>query len=430
MNKISWIFHVAKRYFLTKRKEKGHTASILSIMGIAVGVMTLISVIAVMNGFQQGFITSINEIRSFHIRINSGKILSDDVKDEILANKEINAITPFIDIETIIRGFFDDQRGASVRAVEQDILLKDCGLADKLTMTKGSFDLSGEHSLVLGGDLASRLGVGPGDIVNLLSLAGKGYEKLSPVNIEFTVKGIFHSTFYEIDSTMAFISLDDAYLFAPESDYVYGIKLNNHYRDREALWKLKQISALDELHIESWRDYNRSFFSALLMEKVMMMTLISLIFVVVAVNIFHSMKRSVVERVTEIALMKAVGAAPFSVQSVFIIEGAMIGILGSSLGAVLGYILSININSIFNIAENIINSVTFYFSEMAGRGGSINEVQIYTGASYFLQDVPIKIMTGDVVYITSMAFFSALAAAWFASRGVATIKPTEVLRYE
>ena len=79
MSRLNWIFHVSKRYFMTKRKEKGHTASILSILGIAVGVMTLIAVIAVMNGFQQGFITNINEIRSFHIRINGGEILSEEL---------------------------------------------------------------------------------------------------------------------------------------------------------------------------------------------------------------------------------------------------------------------------------------------------------------------------------------------------------------
>jgi len=430
MKKISWIFHVAKRYFLTKRKEKGHTASVLSIMGIAVGVMTLITVIAVMNGFQQGFITNINEIRSFHIRINSRSLLSEEIEDEILAVKGINAVTPFADIQTIVRGLFDDQRGAAVRAVDEHILQKDGGLAEKLIMSKGDFDLSADRSIVLGSDLARTLGVRPGDPVNLLSLAGKGYEKLSPVNIEFTVTGIFNSGYYEINSTMAFISISDSGLFVPESEFVYGVKLDNHYRDREALWKLGQLAAINNIPMESWRDYNSSFFSALLMEKVMMMILISLIFVVVAVNIFHTMKRSVVERITEIALMKAVGATPFSIQSVFILEGAIIGILGSSIGTVLGYVLSFNINTIFDLAETIINNAAYFFAEIAGKAGPIDEFNIYSGSSYFLKEVPIEIMTGDVVYITSIALFSALAAAWSASRGVAAIKPTEVLRYE
>jgi lipoprotein-releasing system permease protein len=430
MNKISWIIHVAKRYFLTKRKEKGHTASILSIMGIAVGVMTLITVIAVMNGFQQGFITNINEIRSFHIRINSGKVLAEEQEEEILNVKGVNAVTPFADIQTIIRGLFDDQKGAAVRAVDEDILLKDKGLAEKLTISKGAFDLKGRGSIVLGSDLARSLGVRPGDPVMLLSLAGKGYEKLSPINIEFIVTGIFNSGYYEINSTMAFISLNDAELFVPVSDYVYGIKLDNHYRDREALSKLGEIDSLRYLSLESWRNYNRSFFSALLMEKMMMMVLISLIFVVVAVNIFHSMKRSVVERIEEIALMKAVGATAFSIQSVFILEGAIIGVLGSSLGAVLGYLISYNINGIFDLVEKIINFFTSFLAGITGQAGPINDFNIYSGSSYFLQEVPIEIMTGDVVYITSMALFSALAAAWYASRGVATIKPAAVLRYE
>ena len=229
---------------------------------------------------------------------------------------------------------------------------------------------------------------------------------------------------------MAFISLKDASLFVPESDFVFGVKLDNHYRDREALAKLKKLSSIEGMYMESWREYNYSFFSALMMEKVMMMLLISLIFIVVAVNIFHSMKRSVVERITEIALMKAVGATPVSVQSIFIFEGLIIGIIGSSLGAALGYLISFNINNIFGFVEYTINSIASFFSRISGVPGPLNEVNIYSGSSYFLQEIPVEIMTGDVLYITGMALFSALAAAWYASRGVSTIKPAEILRYE
>ncbi len=430
MDKISWVLYVAKRYIMTKRKEKGHAASLLSILGIAVGVMTLIAVIAVMNGFQQGFITNINEIRSYHIRIESGEALTEKMKEEILSVKGVNAVSQFADVQTIIRGMFDDQRGAALRAVNDHILQTDHGMAEKLIITRGTFDLSGERAIVLGSELARTLGVRPGDRVNLLSLAGKGYEKLSPVNLEFNVIGIFQTGYNEINSTMAFISLKDASLFVPESDFVFGVKLDNHYRDREALAKLKKLSSIEGMYMESWREYNYSFFSALMMEKVMMMLLISLIFIVVAVNIFHSMKRSVVERITEIALMKAVGATPVSVQSIFIFEGLIIGIIGSSLGAALGYLISFNINNIFGFVEYTINSIASFFSRISGVPGPLNEVNIYSGSSYFLQEIPVEIMTGDVLYITGMALFSALAAAWYASRGVSTIKPAEILRYE
>jgi len=424
MNRVLWIFHVASRYFLTKRKEKGHTASILSIAGIAVGVMTLMGVIAVMNGFQQGFITNINEIRSYHIRIEGGKPLENELRERILSVGGVVSVTPFVDIETIIQGFIPEQKGAALRAVEPSHMEEDEGFAAKVTVTDGLFDLSEERSIVLGSDLALSLGVRTGNKVNILSLAGKGYEKLSPVNIQFEVKGIFRSGFGDINSTMAFISLESAHLFAPESDIVYGVKLDNHYRDREALRSLKREEGLSEVYMESWRDYNKSFFSALLMEKVMMMVLISLIFLIVAVNIFHSMKRSVVERIEEVALMKAVGAAPFSVQSVFIMEGAIIGVLGSSLGVLLGYVVTLNINSLFGVVENVVNSIRALAS------GPVDEFSIYTGSSYYLQRIPVEIMTGDVVYITSVALLSALAAAWIASRGVSSVKPAVVLRYE
>lgn len=424
VKKFQWIYHIASRYFLTKRKEKGHTASILSISGIAVGVMTLMGVMAVMNGFQQGFITNINEIRSYHIRIDGDKALTPELKETILSLDGVAAVTPFIDIQTILQGFMSEQSGAAIRAVEPSILDFDKGFADKITISDGVFDLSDERSIVIGADLAFSLGIRPGDTINLLSLAGKGYEKLSPVNLEFLVKGTFRSGYYEINSTMAFIPLSASYLFAPESDTVYGIKLVNHYRDREVLRNLRQLSGLEGLYMESWRDYNKSFFSALLMEKIMMMILISLIFLVVAVNIFHSMKRSVVERIEEIALMKAVGATRGAIQAVFITEGAIIGFLGSLFGAVLGYLVTTNINAVFGIVETLVNKIR------SSGNSPADDFAIYTGSSYYLQRVPIEIMTPDVIYITSVALLSAVVAAWIASRGVTSVKPAVVLRYE
>ncbi len=388
------------------------------------------TVIAVMNGFQQGFITNINEIRSFHIRLETGKILSKDNEDQILSVKGVKAVNVFADIQTIIQGQISEPKGAGVRAVKEDIIKKDIGFAERVLIIRGEFDLSDERSIIIGSELAHSLAVRPGDTVNLLSLAGKGYEKLSAVNVEFTVKGIFKSSFYEIDNYMAFISIDSAYLFVPESDYVYGLKLDNHYRDREVLWRLKKLDILDGIFLESWRSYNSSFFGTLLMEKVMMMLLISLIFIVVAVNIFHSMKRSVVERVEEIALLKAVGAAPLSIQSIFIIEGAMIGILGSSIGAALGYIVSKNVNSIFDLVEKIVNTLSSLINNLAGKGESFNDFSIYSGVSFYLNEVPVVIMGFDVLYITGAALLSALVAAWFASKGISAVKPIEILRYE
>ncbi len=428
--RLSWILHIAKRYFLTKRKEKGHTASILSVSGIAVGVMTLMTVISVMNGLQQGKIANINEIRSFHIRVEAGEPLSDEVEKKLLSIKCVNAVNEFADIDTIIHGFFKEQKFAAVRAVNENILEKDSGFSEHITITKGEFNISDERSIVLGSLLARSLGVRPGDTVDLLSLAGKGYEKLSPVNIEFEVKGIFTCGYDEINYAMAFISMESASLFVPESDYVYGLKLDNHFRDREVIGKINNMGIFDGVFIESWRSYNRSLFSALKMEKVMMMLLVSLIFIVVAVNIFHSMRRSVIERLEEIALMKAVGAEPVSIQLIFILEGAVIGFLGSTIGAVLGYLVSTNVNPIFNGVGKVIGFVSSIINSLFNGGGFITDLPINSSSTSYLTEVSVVIMSSDVVYIIGIAFFSALAAAWIASKRISIVKPVRVLRYQ
>ena len=162
----------------------------------------------------------------------------------------------------------------------------------------------------------------------------------------------------------------------------------------------------------------------------MMMVLISFIFIVVAVNIFHAMKRSVVERIEEIALMKAVGATGGEIQFIFITEGLIIGILGSFIGVLSAYTISHNVNGIFHFVERLVLFFIDLFSRFTRGRETMNGDGIYRGTLYFFQELPVEIMSSDVLYVTATALFSVLAAAWCASRAVSTIRPAKVLRYE
>ena len=198
-----------------------------------------------------------------------------------------------------------------------------------LGILEGDFDIRGGYKAVIGNELAKYLHVSTGNTINVVSLSGNSFSSLRPGTLELTITGIFQSGYYEFDRGMIFISGLSAPLLNPgtsEGEKIIGIKLKNQYRDMETLAALK--SALPGAEIVSWRDYNKSFFSALRIEKITMMLLIALIFVVIGVNIFNSIKRTVAEKLEDIAVLYSLGAPDWSVKRIFLIEGVIIGLAG------------------------------------------------------------------------------------------------------
>jgi lipoprotein-releasing system permease protein len=420
----SWVLTTAFRYLFTKRKEKGHVAALLSILGIAVGVMTLVIVLSVMNGFQHNYIDNINEVLSYHLRLDKkGEPLDSEDLDDLSQLKGVNVVVPFIDFQTTLRGEYSEPDVALIRAVPPETREKDSSLASHLTIEAGDFDLSQPGTIVLGAQLALSQGVFPGDKVTLLSLAGDGFSRLAIREEEFLVTGTVRCGYLEYDSSLGFISLESARTIMGEDYQVYGIKTDHinkedHYQGQiEALFQNR-----DDIKVTNWKEYNTAFFDALRMEKVMMFLVVSLVFLVVAVNIFHSLKRSVSERMEEIALLKSLGASPGQVKGIFLLEGFYISLMGVSLGLGLGVFLTVNINEVFSVVESVVNGVMGLFRASG--------ISIYSSRNYYLVDVPVLIMPWDLIFIGSAAILFSLGGAWLASAPVAEIKPAEVLNIE
>ncbi|MDC7219356.1 MAG: ABC transporter permease [Spirochaetales bacterium] len=423
-NNSKWVLTTALRYLFTKRKEKGHVAALLSILGIAVGVMTLIIVLSVMNGFQHNYIDNINEVISYHLRLDrGGEELSPEDWAALDGVPGITAAVPFIDFQTTLRGEYSEPDVALIRGVPIDVRETDPSFTKHLSIESGEFDLSEPGSIVLGAQLAMSQGVFPGDRVTLLSLAGQGLSRLSLQEQEFTVTGTVRCGYLEYDRTLGFISLDSARSIMGEDYLVYGLKTSNI--NREERWKkgLEELYAdSEELRISTWKEYNVAFFDALRMEKVMMFLVVSLVFLVVAVNIFHSLKRSVSERMEEIALLKSMGASPVQVQGIFLLEGLYISLAGVGSGLILGLSLALNINEVFDFVEMVVNGVMGLFRSSG--------ISIYSSMNYYLVEVPVLIMPWDLIFIGGAAVLLSLGGAWLASAPVAEIQPAEVLNIE
>jgi lipoprotein-releasing system permease protein len=420
----NWVLGTAFRYLFTKRKEKGHVAALLSILGIAVGVLTLVVVLSVMNGFQHNYIDNINEVISYHLRLDreGGEIAGEELQ-AVGSISGIKAVVPFTDFQTTIRGEFSEPAVALVRGLPPDARERDPDLAAHLEIDSGKFDISRKGTIVLGAELALNQGIFPGDRITLLSLAGKGLSRLALQEQEFLVTGTVRTGYLEYDKSLGFVSLESAREIMGEDYLVYGVKTARI--SREKIFKQRIENALaggEEIRVSTWKEFNTAFFEALRMEKVMMFLVVSLVFLVVAVNIFHSLKRSVSERMEEIALLKSLGATPGEVQSIFILEGLFVSLAGVLCGLGLGISLALNINEVFSLVELVVNSVMGLFRASG--------ISIYSSMNYYLVDVPVLIMGPDLLFIGSAAVLFSLGGAWLASAPVAEIKPAEVLNIE
>lgn len=433
--RIDWILYVARRHFRTRRREKGHAAALLSITGLAVGVMTLVAVLAVMNGFQMSTIEGILEVNSYHLRVESGAAneRSPVLQDRIRALPGVDAVVPFVELQSLARGLFGEPQAVMLRGVPRDVMQLDSGLREHLSVIRGRFDLDGEDSIVLGAELARALGVRVGDQVSFLSVSGGELDVRRPREAVLQVTGLFHTGFLDYDRTWGFISLAAAERrFEIDEVPIWGIKLTDRFADRRVGARVAEVLAGEETRMVSWREYNRSIFGALRVEKLMMSFLIGLIFVVVGANIYQSLRRSVHERSEEIAVLKALGAPPHSVQLVFIIEGLVIGLTGGFLGVTAGLAVAANINAVFAAAEAVVNSLADVTDILLWPFGITvaADFSIFSPTYFYIMEVPSRVFFWEVAGIFLFALLSGGLAALAVSRQITRIKPAEVLRYQ
>ena len=432
--KNKWVLFVASRYIF---KGRGNSP-VLSVLGIAVGVLALIVIIAVMNGFQLGFIESIVEVSSYHLRLESippARIAG--VLEDVRSVPSVKSAVPFMEFQALARGRRSAQQAVLARGVPQDALEQDAGMKAKLEFEAGFFDISDTDSVLLGTELARRLGLGLGDEVTLFSITG-----IMSANEEdegrdtFKIKGIFRTGYYEYDCSWAFINIENKNIFADKDNLMIGVKISSRFNDRHALEQVKkQLSPLpggEEIKFSSWRDYNRSFFGALRTEKLFMFILVGLIFIVVGLNIFQAQRRAVLQRREEIGLLRAVGGTQRAVRFVFVCDGAIIGFTGAGIGLVFGLIIASNIPDFFSLVESVVNFFIGIVNIVTGffGGGWAGNFAVFSPAVFYIKEIPSRILPSEVIFIFMFGFLSALAAAWFASGKTSKINPAEVLRYE
>ncbi len=431
--KIAWMLFVSKRFSHVDSKGRSALTSYLSSLGIAFGVMTLIVVMAVMNGFQLGYIESILEISSYHTRASTetrelGTIFENLARESSL----VRSVTPFYEAQALVVGSASRQQAAMLRFVPKTILSDDEGFSSQVRIISGSFDLQ-PNTTVIGSSLARSLGVHVGDSINILAMSGSSDTDLFSDSRLFRVSGIFSSDYTEINSSFMFFSFDTGTNVLGENAVPnYGIKLHNSESDYLFLGEIEdmllQNGIISGVTIETWRSYNRAFFGALRVEKILLLLLVFMIFIIVGVNIFNSMRRMVFERREEIAVLSALGSTSTNIQAIFIVRGLIIGLAGALVGLLLGVLISLNMGTVFLLISKTIYYVQYFFV-MIFNSSNLYLVTENPMFSFYAQ-IPTRMDSGETILITLFGLLSALCSSWIASRKILKLYAAEVLRYE
>ena len=422
-------------------------AAVLAAGGLAAGTATLLVVLAVMNGFQLGFIENIVEIGSYHVRVapggqssGAGPAAADRAAfaARLAGVDGVSAAVPFAELPALVSPSGGAGPGASrglvLRVVPPDVRRLDAGFARRVRMVAGEFAVQEPGSAVVGAELAAWLGVRPGDTVAIFTLDGAaaGAAGLQPRHLELVVTGIFRSGLYEYDLSWAFVGPATLLAAAPRTQFVYGIKLANRFRDAAAQTALAAaVAPVDPAaRVQSWRVFNRALFAALRVEKLLLTVILGLVFLVVAYNVLQGLRRRVLERGMEIGLLRAVGAPPWVVRAVFVWEGALLGILGAGVGTALGLLMAYNLDGVFGLLATIANAALALAALVPGSAAAPAPVELFSPQTFYLDEVPSRLIVSEVVLVAGFAAAAPAASGLLAAARAARVAAAAALRAE
>lgn len=389
--------------------------SAVSMLGIGLGVAALIVVLSVMNGFQKEVTGRMLSVIS-HIEVFSpgGDALQDPERTlaEVRQNGEVVGAAPFVDQQSLLaRG--DLMQGAIVRGIDPQQEPQVTELALQLRDTLLPQLQPGMFKVLLGSDLARKLGVGTGDQVTLVAPSGQ----VTPAGVmprlkQVTVAGTFSSGHYEYDSTLALLHIEDAErIYRVAGPTGIRIKLRDMNRARQVADELAATLS-GHLLILDWTRQNRTWFAAVQLEKRMMFIILALIVAVAAFNLVSTLVMTVQDKRADIAILRTLGASPMSILKVFVVQGALVGVLGTLGGLLLGLLIAFNIDVIVPFIENLLR-VSFLPKDI-----------------YLISRMPSDPRASDIVPVALISLLLSLAATLYPSWRASHVNPAEALRYE
>ncbi|MFZ5905879.1 MAG: lipoprotein-releasing ABC transporter permease subunit [Nitrospirota bacterium] len=407
---LPYQFFIALRYLRSKKKHKGISVnSLISVGGVAVGVMALLVVLSVMSGFHEDLQKKILGVNAHVVILSYQGSIPDyrEVMDRLEGEKDIVSSSPFV-LGQVMVSSGKRAHGVFLRGIAPETEVHTTELTRH--MKEGSIEnLSTEGDMpgiIIGREMSGSLGVFQGDVINVLSPVGKiGPLGMLPKIRQFKVVGIFEVGMFEYDSNLVLTNLSAAQDFFDMKDEVTGIqlKLDDIYTAATVREQLEDKYSFP-LHVRDWMQMNKNLFSALKLEKFAMFVILILIILVASFNIVSNLIMNVIEKKREIAILKAMGATDRGIMAIFMLQGLVIGLVGTILGVAGGYLLSYILNTyqIIKLPADV----------------------------YYLSHLPVKMNFSDFMTVSLSALIISFLATIYPAWQAARLNPVEPLRYE
>ena len=415
--KYEWF--IGLRYLKAKRKQSFISIiTIISILGVTVGVSAMIIVLSVFSGFEKTLRQKILGTQAHLVVLKAnqeGMDQYEEVVREVEQVKGVVSATPFI-FNQVMLSSESSVLGVVLNGIDPDRVGKVIELAHN--MKAGSLEdlkTEGESSgIILGVELAKRLGVSINDPIQVISPLGT----ITPMGMmpkmkRFRVVGIFYSGMYDFDNTLAYISIPSAQKFLNMDSRVTGIEIKT-----DDIFKVKQTGKEIRQKLgfpfwtKDWMEMNRNLFSAMKLEKILMFVILVLIILVAAFNIISSLIMVVMEKHKDIAILKSMGASSKEILKIFVVEGLVTGVVGTILGTILGLAVVLNFGAIQGLLEKLLG------------------FKIMASDVYYIDKLPSQVNPTDVVMIVVTAILISLLATLYPSWRASRLDPAEALRYE
>jgi lipoprotein-releasing system permease protein len=408
--------YIGLRY--TRAKRRNHFISFISLtsmLGIALGVTALITVLSVMNGFQWELRERILGMASHATVFERGGALHDwrGVGARIERHPQIEGVAPFVRAEGMLT-HYGNVHGVIVQGVLPGEEPKVSTVGERMVEGKLNDLAAGEYRIVLGRALAQALQVNIGEKVVLVS----PQPTATPAGIiprlkQFTVSGVFEIGMHDYDAGVALVHMEDAAKMFRITDGVTGLRLKMSDVFAAPAISREIVHALDGSYaVVDWTEYHANFFRALRTEKAVMFVILTLIIAVAAFNIVSTLIMVVNDKQADVAILRTLGLTPWRVMGIFMVQGTVIGLVGTLLGVLGGIWLASNVETIVPAIEQLLNT-KFLSPEV-----------------YYITELPSDMRWKDVAWISAVAFGLSLLAtiypAWLAGR----TQPAEALRYE
>ena len=438
ITKLPFELFIGLRY--TRAKRKNHFISFISLtsmVGIALGVAALIVVLSVMNGFQAELrsrilgVASHIEVTGLNNKLNNWQAVLPHIKQ----NPNVREVAPYITAQSML-SFGEGVQGAIVRGIVPQAEDKVADLGRSMKAGRLNDLRAGDFGIILGSDLAFNLGAKLGDKVVVMSPQGQ----FTPTGVvprikQFKVVGLFQIGMYEYDAGLALIHMEDAAKLYRMDRSVSGLRLKideiddapqvsevlsqslsavslNQQTVDAVTGEIVNSNAQQNYFVTDWTKQHANFFKAIQLEKRVMFIILALIVAVAAFNIVSTLVMAVTDKRADIAIMRTLGTSPASIMTIFIVQGALIGVIGTVLGAIFGIIIALNIGTIIPLIEQLFS------------------VQFLAKDVYYISDLPSKLDWNDVTTIVAMSFILSLIATLYPSYKASKINPAEALRYE